>query len=192
MSGTSRLRTRYISRATLWIGVTLAIVSVTFAQSSNVDWKYYGGAPLDEKMTLCFYDAEGITHKTDDHIRVWTKCLQQTEVEGVDIKKEFGGAILENTARKLANYYVPPIAIIETINLDEILTITQYEETADISDIQPRASIFYELNCPERMMQELSISIQAGGKGGFLGKPSDWRHVPPEGNGAQLLRILCP
>jgi hypothetical protein len=36
------------------------------------------------------------------------------------------------------------------------LSIVQYEVAADKSHIQPRASIFYELNCPERMLRELS------------------------------------
>jgi hypothetical protein len=162
------------------------------AQALSVDWKFYGGAPVDGDHSLCFYDAKGIVQGLQGHIRVWTKCLPQTAMDSIDIKKDFAGQILENTAQKVAHYYVPPIAALEAVDVDQAMTITQYEETADISNIQPRASIFYELNCPERMMRELSIYVQASGKSGSRDKPSDWRYVPPEGNGARLLKILCP
>jgi hypothetical protein len=42
------------------------------------------------------------------------------------------------------------------------------------------------------MMRELSFDIMVNGKSGSLDKPSDWKYVPPEGNGASLLKILCP
>jgi len=71
------------------------------------------------------------------------------------------------------------------------MVITGYEETANISNIQPRARIFYELNCSDRMLRELSIYVQANGKAGSRDKPGDWSNVPPEGNGASLLKILC-
>jgi hypothetical protein len=69
--------------------------------------------------------------------------------------------------------------------------ITQYEETANISKVQPQARIFYKLNRSERMLRELSIYVMLDGKSGSHDKPSDWRHVPPEGNGASLLKFLC-
>src|SRR6266851_4094922 len=47
-------------------------------------------------------------------------------------------------------------------------------------------------SCAERMLRELSISIQTKGQGGSRDKPGDWKYVPPEGNAARLLKILCP
>jgi hypothetical protein len=68
-----------------------------------------------------------------------------------------------------------------------------HEETANISHIQLCARILYEINCSERMLRELSISVQTDdGKEGSREKPTEWKHVPPEGNGASLLKILCP
>jgi hypothetical protein len=81
----------------------------------------------------------------------------------------------EGTARKVGSYYVPPIAAVETINVDQSMTITQYEVTADIDNIQPQAQIFYELNCSERMTRELSMNLQAKVKNGSFDKPSDWK-----------------
>ena len=176
-----------------WGTATLLTVGTAFAQSPNVDWKYYSAGTTDREQIMCFYDAQGVRHGPQGHVRVWTKCLRQKDVEAVDIKKDFGGAILENTARKVASYYIPPIAtVIETIDVNQMMAITKDEETADISDIPPLARIFYELNCPDRMMRELSISIDTDNGSGSVDKPGDWKNIPPEGGGAFLLKILCP
>jgi hypothetical protein len=169
-----------------------ANTSVCFAEASDVDWKFYGGAPTDDGHTLCFYDANGVVREPAGQIRVWIKCLLQKEADAINIKKSFDGRILDGAARKVARYYVPPIAKVETLNSDQAMSITTYEETADISDIQPRAQIFYELNCPEKMERELSISILNNGKHGDRDKPSEWKYIPPEGNAARLLRLICP
>jgi hypothetical protein len=166
--------------------------SALSAQELNIDWKFYGGASVDRDHSRCFYDAKGIVRGPQGQIRVWTKCILQKDMDSIDVEKDFDGKILELTAQKVAHYYVPPIARLETIDVDQSMTITQYKETANIANIQPHASIFYELNCPERMLRELSIYVQANGKSGSRNKPGDWKHVPPEGNGARLIRLLCP
>jgi hypothetical protein len=89
--------------------------------------------------------------------------------------------------------YMPPIAAAEkSIDYDQAVTIMQYEEIANISGIKPHSSIFYELNCSQRMLRELSMSFSANGRYGSSNKPRDWQFIPPEGNGAALLKILCP
>ena len=70
--------------------------------------------------------------------------------------------------------------------------LTMLEETANIAAIQSHAQIFYEFNCAQRMSRELSIHISAGNQQGSREMPSVWRHVPPEGNAATLLKLLCP
>jgi hypothetical protein len=49
---------------------------------------------------------------------------------------------------------VPPIATVETIDVNQRIVIIQHEETANIGNIQPHTNIFYELNCSERMLRE--------------------------------------
>jgi len=73
------------------------------AQALSVDWKFYGGASLGGDSE-CFYDAKGVVQGPDGHIRVWTKCLLQKDMDSIDIKKDFDGTILENTAQKVANH----------------------------------------------------------------------------------------
>lgn len=157
----------------------VAGVSAALARELEVDWKLYGGVSTDDGHTECFYDAKGVILVPDTHIRV---C----------IKNDFEGKILKNTTEKMLQHYVPPVSAVETANADQVMDIVRYEETANIGDIEPDSRILYELNCPERMVRELSIYVRANGKSGSVNKPSDWKFVPPEGNGARLLKILCP
>jgi hypothetical protein len=45
--------------------------------------------------------------------------------------------------------------IVEAPDVNQSMTVIQYEETVDIANIQPQASIMYELNCQEQMIREL-------------------------------------
>jgi hypothetical protein len=174
----------------------VALPTDALPQEPNVDWKLYGGiGPPVDQPGYCFYEAKGIVHQPDTHIRVWTKCLLQKELDGVDIQKDYGGAILDNAARKIASYYIPPIALVEqNVDVKQAVVITQYEETADIAVIKPIGSILYELNCSDRMLRELSLSFRAKGKNSrdqSHDQPLSWRYIPPEGNAATLRQILC-
>jgi hypothetical protein len=163
------------------------------AQGSDVDWKLYGGIgpPVGEE-SRCFYDAKGLTQQLAGHIRVWTKCLLEKDLDAT-LENDLEGkrTIAEATAKKVARYYVPPIATIWSTDASAAMRITAYEEVADIAFLQPQSEILYELNCPERMLRELSISLNTNGQLKSSKQPSDWRHVPPEGNASLLLKILC-
>jgi hypothetical protein len=173
---------------TVWI---LALTLASSAQAADVDWKMYGIASVDGGV-VCFYDANGLTRTADRHVRVWAKCLLQSELDSIDIKTDFGGRIVENAARKVVKGYMPPIAFAENIDFDQGINVIRYEETANISGIQPQARFFYELNCSERMMRRLSTYVRTNGRDGYSDTPSGWEYVPPEGSGATLLKILCP
>ena len=163
------------------------------AQALDVDWKAFGGAKLiGAQNVTCFFDANSLSQQPDGYIRVWTKCLLEKEIESFDETSDIGKKVVKNAAEKVVHYYVPPYAAIdENVDFDKSLEITIAEEIADLSYIQPLASIFYELNCSERMLRELSISTQMDGKSSSSDTPSKWRYVSPEGNGANLLKILC-
>ena len=178
-----------ISRKVLFGAVAqLIMTNLASAQPTRVEWKFYGGVSAN----LCFFDAKGVTQLQGNHIRVWAKCLPQKELDSIDIKKSFKGRILEEAAQKVAKYYVPPIASLEDFGVDQLVTITQYEVTADLAGIEPQATMLYELNCREKMIRELSIALKIKGRGGQSDKPYSWRHVAPETNGARLLSLLCP
>jgi hypothetical protein len=169
----------------------LAGVPLGFAQTLTVDWKFYGTSTVDGDGHACFYEARSVDQAPDGHLRVWTKCLLLQSLDGIDVAKDFDGKVMEKAARKLVDGYVPPIATAETIRRDQLITITQYEETANIASFQPRSRIFYELNCSEKMLRELSIYFEADGRTGSIDKPTAWKHVSPETNGARLSKLLC-
>ena len=171
--------------------VLLSSIPAGLAQSSEVDWKYFGGAPVPggHGMSFCFFDAKGAAWLPDGHIRVWTKCISQDAIDAIDIHSKIGKSIIDATARKVAQYYMPPIGMVwASINAEQAMQVTQYEETADKGYIQPTAEIYYEFICSERRMRELSISVNS--RHG-ASEPTAWRYVPPEGNSADLLKIVC-
>ena len=115
-------------------------------------------------------------------------------MDSIDINSDLGKTIVANSAEKVARSYVPPIAMVDkSIDFDKSMGITGYEETANVSYIEPVARIFYEINCSEGMLQELSISVRdKSGKRGNRNKPTDWKYISPESNAARLQTILCP
>ena len=164
---------------------------IALAQTPDVDWKMYGGASV-AGQSFCFFDAKSVVHTSSGYIRVWTKCLAHKDLDGVDIKSDLGAKIVDNAGRLVHEGYVPPIVAIGRIEFKQVPDVVAYEQIANLSAIESQAQIFEELNCSERMMRSLSVSIHANGQRGFKDKPSDWEYVPPEGNGATLLKMLCP
>jgi hypothetical protein len=172
------------------IGCAVALALAASAWAADIDWKLYGS--VSDMGTVCFYDAKGVARTADRHIRVWTKCLSQKDLDSLDTESELGKKIIDNAVRKVMDHYVPPLALVEDVNFDQAMEVAGWEEAANLSNIQSQAQLFYELNCSERMMRRLSTYMRIKGKDRFDEKPSSWDHVAPEGNGARLLKILCP
>jgi hypothetical protein len=160
------------------------------AVASEVDWKMYGAASVDG-YEICFYDAMGAALAPDKNVRVWTKCLPQQDLDDINTEHAFDGRILDHVAKKVSRHYVPPITSVENVDERQRLAIILYEEAADIAGIQPRSSIYYEIDCAQKMLRELSVSVSVNGKFGSRQTPSEWKYIPPEGNGARLLSLLC-
>ena len=156
------------------------------AQPSGLDWKFYGYIP-SEGGSLCFYEAKGIRVEADDQVKVWTKCLRQREMDDADSVKEG----IDYAARNIAIYYVPPIAMIQQMDSHGIVSVIIYESIADLGNIEPVARIYYELDCHGRRERELSFYATEKGKPMNSEAPLEWKFVPPEGNGAHLLALVC-
>ena len=165
----------------------------TVARASDTDWKLYGSTERNGDIELCFFDIKAATKVPDDHIKVWTKCLHKTDMDSIDIEKDFGGRIVENAARKMAHMYIPPIALIEDdVDFDRATNFAAFEEIADIANIKPSARIFYEIDCAKIMLRELSVQIvDVNGKSSTTHSANEWHYVAPETNGARLQKILC-
>jgi hypothetical protein len=99
--------------------------------------------------------------------------------------------MVEDAAQKILDGYVPPIVMMGEMK-DRTPNIVSFEEIANLDAVKPQSRIFYEIDCSEQMMRTLSVYIETKGKVGSSDKTADWMHVPPETNGAMLLKILCP
>jgi hypothetical protein len=173
------------------VGLFVSMTDV-HAQAVGVDWKLYGFATIKTSgPSECFFDSKGATNGPDHHVRVWTKCLSQKDIDDLDSQKESVDKVMKNTAEKMERGYVPPLAQVRHINVNEMMVIIALEETANISSIQPQSRIFYELDCGGQMLRELSIDIQVQGKSARINLPREWQYAAPETNGAALLKILC-
>jgi hypothetical protein len=175
--------------------ITITAVLTLFATlalaQTDVDWKYYGRAVLNERMgkteLTCFYDENSIDHPTSGHVRVWTKCLDQNDMHSFDYHSDLGKKIIKAAAQKIVDLYVPPYAHIDGVSFETAKSIIGDEQLADLSYIQPDSRIFYEFNCPGKMYRELSISMLSGRED----RPTNWQYTSPEGNGATLNKLLC-
>ena len=98
--------------------LVLVVAVVSMVEAADVDWKMYGTATGEDQETICFYDANGVVRTSDERIRVWTKCLLKTDLDGAASQGELGAEIVENAARKVLKGYIPPIAIVEDANFD--------------------------------------------------------------------------
>jgi hypothetical protein len=72
----------------------------TLAEASDTDWKLFGVSTVNGNEDLCFFDIKGAVQAPDKHIKVWTKCLHKTAMDGIDIEKDFGGKIVSNAVRR--------------------------------------------------------------------------------------------
>jgi hypothetical protein len=169
--------------------VTFAAITAS-AQVADVDWRMFSGASVSGPE-ICFYDAKGAVRTPERLVRVWTKCFSRKDLDNVDVDKDFAGKISKNAARKMQDRYMPPIGLVEDIDVDHAFVVAMYEEIANISGIQPQGTISYEFNCPQKIMRELRIDFRDNGQRGSKNTPSNWRYVSPEGNEASLLKILC-
>lgn len=180
-----------MKRATSLVCILFALAGPVLAQAGGVDWKFYGGARIADEDSLCFFDAKGVNPLPENHVRVWVKCVLASDMDKIDVAKDFNGKIMEDAAQKVAHSYMPPIATVQDIDFNKSIAITTYEVIANKGYVQPQAKILYELDCSRLMLRELSLYIETGGKAGSIRKPRDWSYIPPESNGANLSKILC-
>ncbi|HEY4941865.1 MAG TPA: hypothetical protein VII56_10590 [Rhizomicrobium sp.] len=172
------------------VAVLLLIAAVlpSSVRAANVDWKLYGGMQANAGNSYCFYEERGIQNLPNKFIRVWAKCLLQKDMDAVDATKPYFRAAVDMSGSRVAHYYMPPYVRIERTNAAQAIQVTTYEAIADVSDITPEAQLYYELDCKQRKIRTLQATI------GTISShaPLDWTNVAPEGNGANMVELLCP
>jgi hypothetical protein len=188
---TMRLKVWLLVGAVATVLVIVAYRSAGQARALGSDWKFYGGVSSPNGQTWCFYDARSVAREPAGLMQVAAKCLPQTDMDDIDVKTDFGGAIARNVARKRRSHYMPPYALAETLDRTQAADITRLEETADIADVEPRVRVSYELDCTKHMARQLNLYVKANGKVRTVDKPGDWKAISPRENSVRLFRILC-
>jgi hypothetical protein len=181
--------------------LALFVCGTDFAQSGTTDWKYYGqikgtptkpGAPV--RTTLMFFDAKGVRHLPDGHLTVWTKALNEADVDKYASVKN--GPVMQETAHRVANYYAPPLASLLGVSPDKALQayldFVTWEVAANSTPIPSTMRVLDEIDCQNQTMRSLSVQILSAGQGSMSNdRPGDWVHAAPETNGGYLVAMLC-
>lgn len=168
----------------------LVMTFIAPAPAADVDWKMYGSISATGNA-LCFYDAASVARLSNGHLRVWTKCLPAKELNALDPKSNLGRRIVSTAAQKIEQGYVPPVIVSARLDFTRIPLVVWAEQAADLSGILPNAQVFFELNCSKRMFRFSSTEFRVAGNETGSDEASQWKSVPPEGNAANLLKILC-
>ena len=89
--------------------ILLALASATSqAQASDVDWKLYGYAAVQQGGEVCFFDAMGVAHAADGNVRVWTKCLSQKKMDNIELSIELNVPTARNHNGPTEWKYISP------------------------------------------------------------------------------------
>ena len=158
------------------------------AAAVDVDWKWYGGFAFGGVEQQCFYEERGLVKEPNAMFRFWTKCLRKTDLDRDFKKTPYYNSVMSMSASRIAHYYFPPIEKAEKLNIDQIMNIVLYESLADIAGFESTASILYEMNCRQKQLRELDITVGTHS----TSVPREWSNGPPESNGGNLLAMLCP
>jgi hypothetical protein len=177
---------------TLFVFLPITLILSATAFGADVDWKLYGTATVDGLKSTCFFDANGVIRvPANNYIKVWTKCLLQSDLDNTGIKNGWDDKKVIAAARKIFDGYTPPIALVEDLNPEQAKAYVAYEEIANLAPIEPQMRGLYELHCDGRKIRTLSFSISSKGKSGSIDRPGNWIDISPETNANRLLKILC-
>jgi hypothetical protein len=154
-----------------------------------VDWKLFDGTAANLHPAVCFFDASGVTRGHGRNVGVWTKCIDQREINAIAPTGATGRAIAARNAQALMAGYVPPAASLNGLDSDGRMSVISYESAADLANLKPRSAIYYELDCARGTVHALRVTAVAASAAGFRGAPSTLDRATPRGSG--LLQLLC-
>ena len=181
------------------LGVTLILAlaylsGTTYAQSADSEWKMYGGVNFGTAggEQRLFFAAASVVRRNVGHVEVWTTTLSQKALDDAETSKSaLQEKILYTAAEKKIGGYRPPLARVNELDDDTVTQIIADETAADLAGIEPTMQILYELDCPNRLLRDLSVHVFVNGKPQTKETPSEWKHVQPKRSAANLLKIVC-
>lgn len=187
--------------ALLSIATPLANVSAQAAastQSHGLDWKFYGIGEFEGAGVVLLYDAQSIVTRLDGDIEVWTKIFSIKSItdETATEDKTKRDERRQRELQAVRDGKVPYIVVIghepsssKTLGVQDGMMLASFQDVADTGEIEPVAKVLYELDCQDRKYRALSTLLSDGTSSH---EPAPWRHVSPESQGADLLKMVCP
>ena len=198
MTAVTGLKWLYRMGARLSAGVLVIVFSgfLTGFQTDalRANWKYAGDSSpgKESEKTLAFYDAENVEYIADGNMKVWVKCVDASEIEGMISSDK---SILNRAADKTAQSYYPPYYLSNpypNTSADRYIEMIAWEEAANRGDVKPRVKRLYEINCREGKILTIStILYRRDGTTTYTSDFDRWSPIRPESTGASLQAILC-
>jgi hypothetical protein len=172
------------------IAIALAVMACArfaVALDSPSDWKLYAFT-AGKNQAVLFFLASEIVRTPPGHVQVWMKAVDYTKLDKQRNTLDKKGDVIERSAEKVSQGYVPPFGTTTKISSDEALQIILFEQMADEASVPPTLRILYEFDCAQKIFRPLSI---IGSHGVNESKAPTWDHVPPESTIETLSRLTC-
>jgi hypothetical protein len=174
------------------VAATLPAAGASDGDSHSADWKYYWDSLLpgpggSEVPVRDFYLQSELKPLQSGHIQVWTKGLSVDDTDKATLSKEG----IDRAAKKLLSGYVPPVSSIIALNHEQLAGTVGMEEIADEGVVSPQIQTLVELDCTEKLLRQISVTITSGRTFGTSDREGVWEHMPPESSGARLLTLVC-
>jgi hypothetical protein len=121
-----------------------------------------------------------VSRRQNGYVEVWIKELPGDDVTRAVNSDSTSKLLIDRAVKKMmANYKLPFAAVRDGIDHDTYVTFVMAEEAANIGDITPTSRILYQIDCPHRMIRDLSVYMVRGGKTISYDQPLEWQHVAP-------------
>jgi hypothetical protein len=175
--------------------ILIGLALFPYAEVWGADWKFIGGSVLQAgsqlkgETNICYCDPASVEYLSNGNIRVWIKAISPSEHNNKIIEKK---EVIEKAAQKVVDKYIPPYVLLHPeTTFNDYVNIIGWEEAANDAEIKPRARVFYEVNCRDKMIRTLSVTTYNDAGVASRSKGDGWDYISPETNAETLRKILC-
>lgn len=183
------------TRTTARLVALLALAGASaYAQTGDPAWKQYGAADFGKNggLLVLFFDAAGLIHRSNGNVEVWTKGLPRKAIErALSASSPMHKKIFDVAEHRITAMDRPLLSTSVELDKYQMADVLINEVAANVANIDATERIMYELDCPNRMVRELSEMFVIDGKPGSQDTPQEWKHISPETAVATLFKLIC-
>ena len=168
--------------------VTAYAAAASGASGGEDEWQLAGFSEAPRAVAVFLLAAE-IKREPTGKVQVWTKALSLSRLQHMYDTRGKDAAFVNRVVNKVAAHYVPAIAQVKTITLEQSIEFVAFEEIANEQDaVTPEARILWEIDCTQSMYRTLSVITKTGSSSSA---PGSWQPVPPESTIRSLKTLTC-